>query len=204
VAQRLQSEHRGTPDFHVHQGGETNGAAMNAIKLHKIERWLLEKNLRWASKLVYYLIFLLYNSSIPAEAEIGEGTQFAYAGIGVVLHADSRIGCNVLIGQHVTVGGRAPLKGVPVIEDACFLGPGAVILGPIRVGKGSIVGANAVVLHDVPPRSVVAGVPARVIRSNIRTRDYYNVWNPADPPAADVVSIGSAPARPARKETTAP
>jgi hypothetical protein len=51
---------------------------------------------------------------------------------------------------------------------------------------------------------VVAGVPARIIRSNIRTRDYYNVWNPADPPAADVVSIGSAPARPARKETTAP
>jgi len=49
------------------------------------------------------------------------------------------------------------------------------VLGPIRIGAGSVVGANAVVINDVPPRSVVAGVPALVIRSNINIEDDYSV-----------------------------
>lgn len=140
-------------------------------------------------------MFLLYNSAIPCSVEIGEGTEFAYSGIGVVLHAESRIGRNVLIGQHVTVGGRAPLSGVPVIEDDCFIGPGAVLLGPIRIGAGSIIGANAVVLHDVPPRSIAAGVPAEIIRSGIRTRDYYT---PHPVPEGEVVSLAASGAEPGR------
>lgn len=147
---------------------------MNAIKLYRAGRWCYERNIPVVPRLIYYLMFLIYNSSIPVSAEIGEGTVFGYGGMGVVLHHRCRIGKHVLIAPQVTVGGRSRLPGAPVIEDHCYLGPGARILGPIRVGAGSVVGANAVVIRDVPPCSVVAGVPARIIRSNINTEDYYS------------------------------
>lgn len=137
---------------------------MNAIRLYRVGRWFHERNLRPFATFTRHLIFLLYNSSIPAEAVIGPGTVFGYGGMGVVIHPRCRIGANVVISQQVTIGGRSGLFGVPVIEDGCVLGAGSRILGPIRLGAGAVVGANAVVIHDVPPRAVVAGVPARVIR----------------------------------------
>lgn len=145
---------------------------MNAIKLYRLGRWFYERNIPVIPKLVYRLTFLIYNCAIPLSAEIGEGTTFGYGGMGVVLHHQCRIGRNVLIAPQVTVGGRSGLPGAPAIGDNCYLGPGAKILGPIRIGTGSVVGANAVVIKDVPPASVVAGVPARIIRSNIRIEDY--------------------------------
>ena len=86
--------------------------------------------------------------------------------------ADAGTANNVVIGQQVTIGGRSRIYGVPVVEDRCFIGAGAKILGPVRIGPESVVGATAVVVHDVPPRSVVAGVPARIIRKNITIDDY--------------------------------
>lgn len=145
---------------------------MNAVTFYRIGRWCYERRIPVIPKLMYRLIFLGYNSSIPMSAEIGEGTTFGYGGMGVVLHSRCRIGKHVLIAQQVTVGGRSGMWGVPVIEDNCFLGAGAKILGPIRIGEGSVVGANAVVLEDVPPRSVVAGVPSRVIKKDIKIEDY--------------------------------
>lgn len=143
---------------------------MNAIKFYRLGRWCYERRIPVLPKMIYYSIFLIYNSSVPASAEIGEGTHFAHGGIGVVLHERCRIGKNVVIGQQVTIGGRSGLYDVPVVEDNCYIGAGAKILGPIRIGANSEVGANAVVIRDVPPCCVVAGVPARVIRSNISTQ----------------------------------
>lgn len=140
---------------------------MNAIKLYRVGRWCYERRIPIIPKMVYYLIFLIYNSSVPMSAEIGEGSYFAHGGVGVVLHERCRIGKNVVIAQQVTVGGRSGLIDVPVIEDNCYIGAGAKVLGPIRIGANSEVGANAVVIQDVLPGSVVAGVPARVIRSSI-------------------------------------
>ena len=62
------------------------------------------------------------------------------------------------------IGGRSHIYEVPVIEDLVEIGVGAKVLGPIRVGRGAVIGANAVVLHDVPPGAVVVGIPARVLR----------------------------------------
>src|SRR5207249_7719324 len=62
------------------------------------------------------IFFLIYNSSIPMSAEIGQGTTFGHGGMGVVLHSRCRIGSNVAIGQQVTIGGRSRLWGVPVVD----------------------------------------------------------------------------------------
>jgi serine O-acetyltransferase len=145
---------------------------MNAIALYRIGRWCYQRRVPIIPKLTYYSIFLIYNSAIPMSAEIGEGTLLGHGGIGVVLHPRCRIGKHVIIGAQVTVGGRSRLWDVPTIEDHCCIGAGAKILGPIRIGEGAVIGANAVVIHDVPPHSVVAGVPAKVIRKNIETEDY--------------------------------
>jgi serine O-acetyltransferase len=60
--------------------------------------------------------------------------------------------------------GTAKDNGCPIIEDDVTVGCGARVLGPIRVGRGATIGANAVVLHDVPPGATVVGAPARVVR----------------------------------------
>jgi serine O-acetyltransferase len=138
----------------------------NAIAIYRVaHRLALRGHLRTA-KLLETLIFLLYNSVVPSEAEIGEGSELGYRGIGVVIHERARIGQRVMIGPNVTIGGRSGHAEVPVIEDDVYIATGAKVLGPIRVGKGAVIGANAVVIRDVPAGAVVAGVPARVIKQS--------------------------------------
>jgi serine O-acetyltransferase len=151
---------------------------VNPLRLHALAHWLYRRRLPWLGRLVSKAIGVVYHCVLPMEVEVGEGSELAYGGMGVVLHSRVRIGRNVLIGHQVTIGGRSRLHGVPVIGDGCFIGPGARVLGPIHVGEGAIIGANAVVVHDVPPRSVAAGVPARILRTGIRTEDYYVVETP--------------------------
>ena len=115
-------------------------------------------------KLLRKLTYLLHSSHVPCEAEIGEGTELGYGGIGVVIHQGSKIGRHCLISQQVTIGGRSGLHGAPVIGDYVRIGAGAKILGPVRVGDFAVIGANAVVLKDVAEGAVVAGVPARELR----------------------------------------
>lgn len=89
---------------------------------------------------------------------IGEKTNIQD---GAILHGD--LDCPVILGKHVTVGHRAVIHGT-VIEDECLIGIGAIVLNGATVGRHSIVAAGAVVTRPVPPCSLVAGVPARVIR----------------------------------------
>ncbi|MBW8864078.1 MAG: hypothetical protein JF609_03970 [Verrucomicrobia bacterium] len=76
---------------------------------------------------------------------------------GIVIHHNTRIGANVVIGHQVTLGGRDLTAGAPVIEDGVYIGAGAKILGQVVVGRGATIGANAVITRDVPAAGVAVG-----------------------------------------------
>lgn len=137
----------------------------NAIHFYKLSRWLYLHHIPLLPKLVTLLIFLIYNSKIPYQAMIGSGTRLAYGGIGVVIHQDSRIGCNCTIGQQVTIGGgNTKYPGVPVVKDNVHIYKGAIVFGGITIGNNVTIGANAVVNKPIPDNAVVAGVPAKILR----------------------------------------
>ncbi|WP_350454595.1 serine O-acetyltransferase [Slackia heliotrinireducens] len=138
---------------------------MNAVNKQRRAHWLATHNIKPLAKAYEMWIYLMHNSFIPAECVIGEGTTFGYKGIGVVIHKRARIGRNCIIAQNVTIGGRSGYEDVPVIGDNCYIGAGAKVLGPIKIGNNVVIGANAVMVKDAPDNTVWAGVPARLIRT---------------------------------------
>lgn len=114
-------------------------------------------------RVLYIVNRILFSVVLPPTATVGSGVKFGYSGLGIVVHARCVIGDRVSIGTNVTIGGRSGLLEVPVIGDDVVVGSGAKILGPVRVGRGAKIGANAVVLHDVPEGATVVGIPARIV-----------------------------------------
>ena len=111
---------------------------------------------------------MIYNSKIPYQAEIGEGTILGYGGIGVVIHSKAKIGKNCVIGQQVTVGGgNSKYPGLPEIGDNVRIHKGAIVFGGIKIGDNVEIGANAVVNKPIPDNAIVAGVPAKILRIKI-------------------------------------
>jgi serine O-acetyltransferase len=109
------------------------------------------------------MIEILTSVELPNRAEIGGGVFMPHAN-GIVIHIDAKIGTNCNISQQVTIGvGGTDPSGTPVIGDRVFLGPGAKVFGPITVGDDVAIGANAVVMKDIPNHAVTVGIPAKVI-----------------------------------------
>lgn len=142
------------------------------MTLHRTAHFLYRKKVPLLPKLIYVLQYLLANSMVPPSVKIGRRTQFAYRGIGLVIHKRAVIGDDCTIGQGMTIGGRSKHVEVPVIGNNVYMGPGCRILGPIKIGDNVIIGPNAVVLHDIPANSIAVGIPAKVIKTGIRVEDF--------------------------------
>ncbi len=142
------------------------------IHFYRVANWLYRHHIPLLPKLIWKLQYLLFNCSVPASCTIGKGTKFGYGGIAVVMHARTVIGENCIIGQCVTIGGKSGWYEVPAIGNNVHINAGARIIGPVRVGDNVEIGANCVVVKDVPSNCVVAGVPAKIIKNNMTKEDW--------------------------------
>lgn len=135
---------------------------LHAIWAHRISHGLWRRRLRFLARAVSQFSRWLTGVEIHPAARIGR-RFFIDHGMGVVIGETAVVGDDVMLYHGVTLGGRARGAGKrhPTLGDGVAVGAGAKILGPITVGSGSVVGANAVVTKDAPPHSVLVGVPAR-------------------------------------------
>lgn len=145
---------------------------MDGLGFYRVGHWCHKHRIPMVPWTMKALTRLIHSAHIPCEATIGGTSMLGYRGLGVVIHQRAIIGQNVIIGSHVVIGGRSGHEDVPVIGDDVFIGAGACILGPVHVGNSSVIGANAVVIRDVEPNTIVAGVPAKTIRTGVDPRDY--------------------------------
>ena len=101
-------------------------------------------------------------TDLPAVVVAGPGLRLPHGGRGLVVHSDTVIGPHVTLLHGVTVGVTAAGQAAPRLEEGVYVGAGACILGTITLGENCKVGANSVVLIDVPRGRTVVGVPARI------------------------------------------
>ncbi|MCP4649159.1 MAG: serine O-acetyltransferase [PVC group bacterium] len=158
-------------------------AGLHAIILHRIAHFLNRLRLpffpRWLSQFNRWFTGI----EIHPAAQIGKGL-FIDHGMGVVIGETTVVGDNVTLYQGVTLGGTGKEQGKrhPNIGNNVVIGAGAKILGNITIGDNSYVGANAVVIKDVPENSTVVGVPGRITKQageKIETElDHIHVLDP--------------------------
>jgi len=156
-------------DLRTHESPFAHGFV--AMAVHRFANWRmgLPKWLRPPFTVLFEIlnvcVFWTARIEIPYVTKMGRRVRFWHHG-GCVVGA-LYVGDDVQFRHNVTVGlahHGAPLTTVPIIEDRVIVGAGACILGPITVGHDSVIAANAVVTIDVPPYSLVAGIPGKVIR----------------------------------------
>jgi serine acetyltransferase len=118
-----------------------------------------------APLLAFYVLLVhwLMGIELDYKTTVGPGLALQH-GVGLVVHQQAVIGSGCTLRNGVTIGERPPREGVPVLGDGVDVGVNAVILGPVTIGKGSVVGAGSVVIQSADAGSIVAGNPARLIR----------------------------------------
>jgi serine O-acetyltransferase len=137
--------------------------------VYRFGRWRYTIRRRWLRlpfsalyKLLKPFSEILTGIELPCEATLGRRFRIDHFG-GIVISGDAVFGDDCIVRNGVTVGLRhAGQRGAPIIGNRVDIGAGAKLLGPIRIGDDVAIGANAVVLADVPPNSIAVGVPARI------------------------------------------
>ncbi|MEJ7727270.1 MAG: serine O-acetyltransferase EpsC [Actinomycetes bacterium] len=138
---------------------------LHAIWIHRVaHRWWQQPGGKLAARVLSHLGRILTGIEIHPGAVIGR-RFFVDHGMGVVIGETAEVGDDVMLYHQVTLGGRSTARGKrhPTVEDGVTFGAGARVLGPVRVGAGAQIGANAVVVRDVPPGAVVVGIPGRIV-----------------------------------------
>jgi serine O-acetyltransferase len=130
---------------------------------------VLYRAMQWSGRLRLVPLELLFNrlNSILSDCVIGRGADFGPEFVlvhatGIVINGRVRGGARVFIEHQVTIG--AERRQSPLLGDDIFIGAGAKVIGSVNVGNGSRIGANAVVVHDVPAGATVVGIPAKIVR----------------------------------------
>jgi len=139
-----------------------------AISIHKlISHKLYKLKIPFIPRLISQIMRFLTSVEIHPGAKIGKGF-FIDHGIGIVIGETAEIGDNVIMYHNVTLGGTGKKKGKrhPTIGNNVLLGAGATVLGPIKIGNNSKVGAHSVVLKNVPENCTVVGNPAKIVKIN--------------------------------------
>lgn len=137
---------------------------MQAIWAHRLNHWLWKHRLKFLARLLAHLVRLLTGVEIHPGAKLGRRVTIDH-GMGVVIGETAEVGDDVHLYSGVVLGGvsEEKKKRHPTVEDGVVIGAGAIILGPVRVGKGSRIGAGAVVREDVPPGAIVLAPKPRVV-----------------------------------------
>ena len=144
---------------------------IKAVFFHRIANFLAIAKFELLAKIISQFSRFLTGIEIHPKAKIGKNL-FIDHGMGVVIGETSEVSDNVTIYHNVTLGGTSPSintnqqrnsKRHPTLEENVVVGSGAQILGPIVIGKNSLIGANAVVTKDVAEKSIMAGNPAKKI-----------------------------------------
>lgn len=140
---------------------------LHALLLHRPAHWLYKQRAFFSARLLSQFSRFLTGIEIHPGAKIGRGVLIDH-GSGVVIGETAEVGNNCTIYQGVTLGGTGKDTGKrhPTIGNNVLIGSGAKVLGPFKIGDGSKIASNAVVLQPLPPYSTAVGVPARIVRRN--------------------------------------
>lgn len=140
---------------------------LHAVWMHRIAHALWTNGFKWLGRFVSNVSRFMTGIEIHPGAQIGRGL-FIDHGLGTVIGETAEIGDDVTLYHNVTLGGVSweKVKRHPTLQDHVVVGAGAQILGPICIGAHSRIGANSVVVKDVPAHSVVVGIPGRVKSRN--------------------------------------
>lgn len=141
---------------------------IHALISYRIAHFLYRHRLFLLARIISQLARFFTGIEIHPGATIGKGL-FIDHGMGVVIGETAEVGDDVILYHGVTLGGTGKDKGKrhPTVRNNVVIGSGAKILGPIIIGEGAKIGANAVVIKDVPPKATAVGYPARNI---VRTK----------------------------------
>jgi serine O-acetyltransferase len=142
--------------------GHVGALNWHAVRLYRLSHRLHESGHKGCATLVVAANRVLTGVDIPASARFGEGLVIMH-GHGIVVHHATRAGRECTLYQQVTIGSTSAHGEPPTLGEGVTVFPGAKVLGPITVGDRATIGANAVVIRDVPPQRTAVGVPARLL-----------------------------------------
>jgi serine O-acetyltransferase len=142
-----------------------NWPGLHAVLAHRVAHALHTAGVPFLPRALAYVSRSVTGIEIHPAACVGDAL-FIDHGMGVVIGETAELGANVTVYQGVTLGGTgfATGKRHPTVQDNVTIGSGAKLLGPITIGHGAKIGANAVVIHDVPPNATVVGNPGHPVR----------------------------------------